>query len=144
MIAEQEERIIRHINDVKAEVKEVKDHVKSTNGKVAEHVKEINALKIADEEIKNIIERGDNYCRYVQDSKQKNTRRNKYIITTLIAIIGVLGGMFYKVKENNKTPIELIYQKTDSTYVFPRLYLRSQESQGFTEIHKLYIDFEDK
>ena len=151
MIAEQEERIVGHLHEnnknineklmeIKDDVREVKDHVKETNGKVAEHVKEIHELKLVDNEIKSMIDKGDNYCHYVQDSKTKNARRNKWIITTLIALLALLAGTFYKDRKDGMVPLELIYQKTDSTYMMPRMYIRGANDESYLEVHELYLD----
>ncbi len=154
MIAEQEERIVGHLREnnknineklmeIKDDVREVKDHVKETNGKVAEHVKEIHELKLVDNEIKSMIDKGDNYCHYVQDSKTRNARRNKWIITTLIALLALLSGTLYKNRQDKMVSLELIYQKTDSTFVIPRMYLRQEGTNGYSEVHELYIDIEE-
>ena len=69
--------------------------------------------------------------------------KNRYLITTIIAVTAFVcttAIAIVKIRQQDKVPIELIYDKTDSTYIFPNLYFRSNGDQGFKEIHEVYVD----
>ena len=126
MLSEQEERLVKKIN-------EVHDTIKVQNSRIGKSETRLNEVEL-DINTRTI------YCERVQDEKGRAVIRNRWIIGTLLVILGLLSGMFYKVKENNEVPVELIYQKTDSTYIMPSLYMRRQGGQEYFEVHKIYID----
>lgn len=103
------------------------------NGRIEKNEDKMEVLDVA------IAERSAT-CMIIQQTKERNVNRNRWIIGTLLVIIGLVSGMFYTTQENNKVPIELIYQKTDSTYVIPNLYMRGQCDQKYFEVHKIYVD----
>lgn len=116
---------------------ELIEHVKETNGRVRESEKNITDLQMQ-------VAEGDNKCLFIQDEKNKKVIRNRWAIGTLLVIIGLLSGMFYKVKEKQEVPIELIYRKTDSTYAIPNMYFRRPGDQEFFEVNKVYVDIKDE
>jgi len=115
----QEERLAKKIN-------EVHDTVKEQNNRINEVELDINARSI--------------FCQSIQDEKGRAVIRNRWVIGTLLVILGLLSGLFYKVKEEKKVPVQLIYKDTDSTYIFPDLYFRKPGNQTFTPIHQIFVD----
>lgn len=112
---------------------ELIEHVKETNGRVRKNEQDINDLQMQ-------VAEGDNRCAFIQDEKEKKVIRNRWIIGTLLVVIGILSGMFYKTREKEPFPVELIYRKSDSTYIMPSLFFRKPGNQEFFEVHEVYVD----
>ena len=116
----QEERLVKKLDEIIA-------HQEKTNGRVGK----------AEDDIIEYVGR----CNYIQDGKSKAIVRNRFIIGTLITIIGILIGVHYKSQQKpDKIPIEFIFQQTDTTYVIPKMYMRSHGQQEYREVHELYVD----
>lgn len=130
------------------DIKELKDLMDAQEGRLVKKIDEVidkveeQNHRIGKSEDAIII--ASENCRFIQNAKEKRTIRNRWIIGTLLVVIGLISGMAWKVKENTKVPVELIYQKTDSTYVMPNLYIRKKGNQKYFEVHKVYIDIDKK
>jgi len=129
------------------DIKELKDLMDAQEGRLVKKIDEVidkveeQNHRIGKSEDAIII--ASENCRFIQNAKEKRTIRNRWIIGTLLVVIGLISGMAWKVKENTKVPVELIYQKTDSTYVFPNLYFRSEGENKFKEIHQVFVDLKN-
>ena len=126
------------IDDViKPRLDEIIQHQKTTNGRVTKTEGCINELQL-------IVEKGVLKCEFIQDAKARAVVRNRWIIGTLLVVIGLLSGMFYKTKQYQEVPVELIYRKTDSTFIVPNMYFRRYGEKEFLEVHKVYVDIKDR
>jgi len=122
LITEQEERLVKKLDAIIA-------RQDISNGRISK-VEERQSVQ-------------DNKCIFIQDGKARAIVRNRWIITTLLVIIGLLTGTFYKDKNDRMIPLEVIYKQTDSTYLIPRMYMRSKGEQSYREVHELYVDVEN-
>ena len=121
---------------ISPKMKEMAELQKEANGRVGKLEDRINAV-----EDTQLVQ--GNTCKFIQDGKARASSRNKWIITTLVALLALLAGTFYKDRQASMVPLELIYKQTDSTFVIPRMYLRKEGNQGYSEVHELYIDIEE-
>ena len=123
LMGEQEERIVKKLD-------EAIERIKLQNSRIG---------KCED----NILERNV-FCSDVQTEKERKIVRNRWLIGTLLVAVGLLSGLFYRAKEHQEVPVELIYRKSDSTFIMPNMYFRRYGDQEFLEVHKVYIDIKDK
>jgi hypothetical protein len=135
------EKIYDSLTEIKIQLSE---HTTILNESVKPDIAQIrDTLVIQNGRIKKteqgMIERAV-YCSDIQLHKDKATIRNRYIITILVAFLGLISGFLYKSERNTKVPIEVIYQKDDSTYVFPHLFIKRGNESTFAEVNKLFVD----
>jgi hypothetical protein len=119
------------------DIVEIRDTLKAQNGRIGKDENELieiktNCIGIQREKLNH------------QKEIDKKTSRNRYIITTLIAVVAILSAVLIKTEKDTKVPIQLIYDKTDSTFVFPHLYIKRGNEAPFTEVHKLFVDIKKK
>jgi hypothetical protein len=119
------------------DIVEIRDTLKAQNGRIGKDENELieiktNCIGIQREKLNH------------QKEIDKKTSRNRYIITTLIAVVAILSAVLIKTEKDTKVPIQLIYDKTDSTFVFPHLYIKRGNESPFTEVHKLFVDIKKK
>jgi len=99
---------------------------KEVNGKIVEVETKVN----------NIIGR----CSMIQENKASRVISNRWFIgiaLTLLTIFIMWTGR--KISRDQKIPVELFFQKTDSTLHVPRMYLRSDDG-ALREVHVDYFD----
>lgn len=124
LMGEQEERIVKKLDEAIKTIKEQNSRI----GKCEDNILERNV-----------------FCSDVQIEKERKIVQNRWIIGTLLVSCGLLSGLFYKTKQHQEVPIELIYNKTDSTYAIPNMYFRRYGDNKYMEVNKFYIDIkEDK
>lgn len=87
---------------------------------------------------KDIIEIKTN-CAAVQRGKDKSNATFWKILTAIITISGIILAITVK-KANNKMPIELFYQVSDSTLHVPRMYFRDEKTQDLKEVSIDYFN----
>ena len=124
LLTQSEERLVKKIDEVITTVKIQNSRIGKCEDKIIE---------------RNV------FCQDIQIEKERKVIRNRWIIGTLLVIIGILTGLFYKVEkaEQQPVPVQLIYKDTDSTYIFPNLFFRVPGKQAFTPIHEFFVDIEN-
>lgn len=123
LMGEQEERIVKKLDEAIKTIKEQNSRI----GKCEDNILERNV-----------------FCSDVQIEKERKIVQNRWIIGTLLVSCGLLSGLFYKTKQHQEVPVELIYRKTDSTFIVPNMYFRRYGEKEFLEVHKVYVDIKDK
>lgn len=89
-------------------------------------------------------------CEFIQKKKEEEKAEEKHakikrgewqrwLTIVLISILGIYITWFYK-KEQNKVPVELFFEKTDSTFHVPRMYFRDDKTGSLREVHIDYFD----
>ena len=147
------EAIMKYIDNMIQDVKELNavfaGHINRRLDEIIQQNKVRNGrLERCEEDmdnLRNIVCMGDEKCKFIQEEKNKKMIKNRYLITTIIAVTAFIcttALAIVKIRQQDKVPIELIYDKTDSTYIFPNLYFRSNGDQGFKEIHEVYVDID--
>ncbi len=141
----QEERLVKKIDEVISTVKEQNGRIGDTEDYIVKLEKAVNE--------------GDLRCMYIQqgkakelERKEKKETRNKWVVRTLLVVMGLLSGYYYKTKEGiievaedaGKVSIELIYRKDDSTFVVPQVYLRNTGDQKYFEANEIYFEIDKK
>ena len=109
--------------------------VTKTNSRVTHVEKDIVALQDSGQEYKDEITN--------DIGKTKNKKMlviYRWVITSLIAILAIVLSLLIH-QDNKKIPIQLFYEKNDSTLVIPKIFVRDEDNGELKEVSKLYYEF---
>lgn len=143
------ETTLMHVKTINFRLDELVDQGKIRNGRVEKNEDEIEETNKEIIKLKGLIDNGALHCKLIQEAKDRNEAkkdkkaiRNRWIIGTIIAVVSLSSGWLLKVNftKNRMIPVELIYEKTDSTMYVPRMYLRGNGDQRYWEVSNFYID----
>lgn len=95
-----------------------------------------NNLEDTNKKVNHII---DN-CAYIQEGKKKFIDWWKWSVLIVIMAMGLY--FTWSKRGANKVPVELFYQKTDSTLHVPRMYFRDEKTGALREVHMDYFNIE--
>jgi hypothetical protein len=104
-------------------------------------------------EVKENIHDIQKGCAFVQEKKAeeraadahrkiKRGEWQRWLTIVLISMLGIYITWFYK-RESNKVPVELFFEKTDSTLHVPRMYFRDEKTGSLREVHMDYFDINE-
>lgn len=128
-----------------AQEKLLKKEIGNTNDRLDAIIKQneirnhrIETIEQETEVIDKKLSNGTLFCKMIQKQKEDRIIRNRWIMGIIVVLLCAYIGWFTK-KSTEKIPIELFYQKTDSTFHVPRMYLRDK-SGGLREVHVDYLN----
>ena len=91
---------------------------------------------------------GNLKCQFIQESKENHKKerektllRNRWLVGTIL-VVSWLYMTWISYKPTKKIPVELFFQKTDSTMHVPRMYLRDDKTGALREISIDYFDIQ--